>query len=131
MDLPDWATRLEQNLAGDYDLLVVGTAGDIADPDYLTDYYQSGDIRLNNAPGFADERVDELLALGRTTLDPAERKAIYAELQERVLELSPLVFLMWRAQSYAATPDLQDFTNLPGFLTFQSGISLENASMAD
>ncbi len=131
LDLPDWATRLEKNLDGDYDLLVVGTAGDIADPDYLSDYYLSGEIRLNNAPGFADERVDELLELGRTTLDPAERKAIYAELQERVLDLSPLVFLMWRDQSYAATPDLQDFTNLPGFLTFQSGISLENAYLAD
>ena len=131
LDLPDWATRLEQNLAGDYDMLVVGTAGDFADPDYLSDYYLSGDIRLNNAPGFADERVDELLALGRSTLGTEERKAIYSELQERVLELSPLVFLMWRDQSYAATPDLQGFTNLPGFLTFQSGISLENAYVAD
>ena len=127
LDLPDWATRLEQNLAGDYDLLVVGTAGDIADPDYLTDYYQSGAIRLNNAPGFADARVDELLQLGRSTLDPDERRAIYAELQERVLDLSPLVFLMWRSQSYAAAADVVGFEPLPGFLSFQSGISLQDA----
>ncbi|WP_119071111.1 ABC transporter substrate-binding protein [Aggregatilinea lenta] len=130
LDLPDWATRIEQNLAGDYDLLVVGTAGDVADPDYLSDYYQSGDIRLNNAPGYANARVDELLELGRTTIDPEERKAIYGELQEIVLEDSPLVFLAWRDQSYAAVKDLQGFANLPGFLSFQSGITLEEAYLA-
>jgi glutathione transport system substrate-binding protein len=108
----------------------VGTAGDIADPDYLSDYYQSGAIRLNNAPGFADTRVDELLKEGRVTLDPAKRKAIYSELQERVLDLSPLVFLMWRDQSYAAKKSLTGFKPLPGFLSFQSGISLETASIS-
>ena len=127
LDLPDWATRIEKNLEGDYDMLVVGTGGDIADPDYLSDYYQSGDIRLNNAPGWSNARVDELLQLGRQTIDPEERKEIYAELQEIVLEESPLVFLMWRDQSYAATADLQGFANLPGFLSFQSGITLEEA----
>ena len=131
LDLPDWATRIEQNLAGDYDLLVVGTGGDIADPDYLSDYYQSGDIRLNNAPGYANERVDELLAQGRTTIDPDERKAIYGQLQEIALEDSPLVYLMWRDQSYAATKNLQGFANLPGFLSFQSGMALEEAYIAD
>lgn len=130
LDLPDWATRLDKNLKGDYDFLVVGTAGDIADPDYLSDYYQSGAIRLNNAPGFADARVDELLKEGRVTLDPAKRKAIYSELQERVLDLSPLVFLMWRDQSYAAKKSLIGFKPLPGFLSFQSGISLETASIS-
>ena len=127
LDLPDWATRLEQNLAGDYDMLVVGTAGDIADPDYLRDFYQSGEIRLNNAPGFVDERIDELLELGRTTLDVDERRAIYAELQERALDQSPLVYLMWRSQSYAASDSVVGFEPLPGFLSFQSGISLEDA----
>ena len=127
LDLPDWATRLEQNLAADYDLLVIGTAGDIADPDFLSDFYQSGEVRLNNAPGFADARIDELLQLGRSTLNVDERRAIYAELQERALELSPLVYLMWRSQSYAASKHVVGFRPLPGFLSFQSGISLQDA----
>lgn len=127
LDLPDWATRLDQNLAGDYDMLVVGTAGDIADPDYLSDYYQSGDIRLNNAPGYSNPRVDELLEMGRSTLDVEERRAIYTELEEIVLEDSPLIFLMWRDQSYGASAHVVGFKPLPGFLNFQSGISLEHA----
>ncbi|MEW5719429.1 MAG: ABC transporter substrate-binding protein, partial [Chloroflexota bacterium] len=129
LDLPDWATRLQKNLKGEYDMLVVGTAGDVADPDYLADYYLSGPIRNNNAPGWSDPRVDELLKKGRETIDPAQRKAIYAELQQRVLDASPLVFLMWRDQSYAAKKSVDGFTPLPGFLSFQSGITLEEATI--
>jgi len=125
--LPDWATRLEKNLKGDYDFLVVGTGGDIADPDYLADFYQSGDIRLNNAPGYANPKVDELLSQGRSIVDPVKRKEIYDQLQEIVLDESPLVYLMWRDQSYGASTKLMGFEPLPGFLSFQSGIMLENA----
>ncbi len=127
LDLPDWATRLEKNLAAEYDVLVIGTAGDILDPDYLSDFYLSGDVRLNSAPGYANPRMDELLNLGRSTLDTAERKEIYYQVQEIALEDSPLVYLMWRDQSYAASVKVQGFEPLPGFLSFQSGIMLEDA----
>jgi glutathione transport system substrate-binding protein len=129
LDLPDWATRLQKNTKGDYDLLVVGTAGDINDPDFISDYYQSGDIRLNNAPGFADPRIDELLKQGRAELDPTRRKAIYDEIQQRALDESPLVFLLWREQSLGASKKVSGFTNLPYGLTFQWGLTLDNATI--
>lgn len=127
LDLPDWATRLEKNLRAEYEVLVVGTAGDISDPDFLSDYYRGGEVRLNNAPGYQNEQVEELLDRGRSTLDADERQEIYHQLQEIVLNESPLVYLMWRDQSYAASADLQGFEPLPGFLSFQSGIMLERA----
>lgn len=129
LDLPDWAARGQKNLKGDYDMLVVGTAGDITDPDFVSDYYESGPVRLNNSPGFADAKVDELLKAGRSELSDAKRKAIYGELQQRVLDQSPLVFLMWREQSYAAKKGVAGFQNLPGFLSFQSGITLEETTL--
>jgi glutathione transport system substrate-binding protein len=127
LDLPDWATRLQKGSKAEYDMTVIGTAGDITDPDFVSDYFASGSTRLNASPGFTDARIDELLTAGRAELDEAKRKAIYAELQQRALDLSPSVFLMWRDQSYAAKKGLQGFENLPGFLSFQSGITLEEA----
>jgi len=128
LDLPDWATRLQKNLKGDYDFLVVGTAGDIVDPDFLSDYYASGPIRLNSAPGFSDPEMDRLLQLGRETVDPKVRSQYYVQLEQRALELSPLVFLTWREQDYASSARVRGFVNLPGFLSFQSGLTLELAS---
>lgn len=128
LDLPDWATRLQMNLKGDYDFLVVGTAGDITDPDFLSDYYASGPIRLNSAPGFSDPDMDRLLQQARETTDRGERSRHYTDLQQRALRLSPLVFLTWREQAYASSSKIKGFVNLPGFLSFQSGLMLEKVS---
>lgn len=128
LDLPDWATRLDKNLKADYDFLVVGTAGDITDPDFLSDYYASGPIRLNSAPGFSDPDMDRLLQQARETTDRGERTKYYNELQQRALKLSPLVFLTWREQAYASSSKIKGFVNLPGFLSFQSGLMLEQVS---
>lgn len=131
LDLPDWATRMAKASTADYDFTVLGSLGEIADPDWLTNYFYGGDklVRTNNSPYFDDPEIDALLDKGRATVDPAERAKIYDAFVDRALELYPLAFFMWRQQDYAVRSSVSDFTNLPGFLTFQSGYSLENTRM--
>jgi ABC-type dipeptide transport system, periplasmic component len=127
LELPDWATRINKNMEGDYDFLVVGTSGDITDADWLSNFYLSGDVRLNNSAYFGDEEIDRLLAEGRMESDETKRQQIYEQLSARAMELSPFVYLSWREQSFGMKSNLQGFTNMPGFLSFQSGLTLENA----
>lgn len=126
VDLPDWSTRIERSNVGDYEIMVSGTAGNIVDMDWCTNYFASGPPRMNSAPYFADRQVDEYLALGRKTLDPAKRAEIYDNLRQRILELSPFVFINFREQCFARGADVEGFTNLDGILTYNSGITLEN-----
>lgn len=128
LDLPDWAGRMAKNTAGDYDVLVAGTAGDITDPDWLSNFFYGGEtlVRLNNSAWFNDAEINALLDEGRTTLDPAKRAEVYDRFVQRALETSPFVFLMWRDQSFAVRDTVEGFKNLPGFLTFQSGITVED-----
>ncbi|WP_286680209.1 ABC transporter substrate-binding protein [Tepidanaerobacter sp. EBM-49] len=130
LELPDWPTRIEKNLKGEYDFLVAGTSGDITDPDWLSNFFYGGDIRLNNSAYFNDPEINRLLDEGRTTLDESKRKEIYDKFSERALELSPFVFLTWREQSYGMKKEVEGFQNLPGFLSFQSGITLEDTYFA-
>lgn len=129
LDLPDWATRINKNTEGDYDFLVAGTSGDITDADWLSNFYKGGEVRLNNSAYFKDEKIDELLQKGRIETDDEKREEIYNELIERSLELSPFVYLTWREQSYGMSMDVEGFKNLPGFLSFQSGITLDETSI--
>lgn len=128
LDLPDWAGRMAKAAVADYDFTVMGSLGEITDADWLSNYYYGGQqlVRTNNSPYFQDDRIDELLDAARATVDPDEREALYAEFAERALELSPLVFYMWRDQSYAVRENVTGFTNMPAFLSFQSGFSIEN-----
>lgn len=126
LELPDWATRIERSNVGDYDMMVSGTTGNIVDMDWTTNYYESGDVRMNSCPGFADSEIDELLTKGRTTLDEAERQEIYDQFRERALELSPFVFINYREQVFAMAPGVKGFKNLDGILTYLSGLTLQN-----
>ena len=131
LDLPDWTTRIAKNTKGDYDFLVAGTAGDITDPDWLSNFYYGGTnlVRLNNSAHFNDPKINELLDAGRVAVDSAKRKSIYEAFVDRANDLSPFVYLMWRDQSYAVSNKVTGFKNMPGFLSFQSGFTIEDASV--
>ncbi len=126
VELPDWSTRIDRSNVGDYEILVSGTAGNIVDMDWATNYFASGETRMNSSPGFSDPKIDELLELGRTTLDEKEREKIYDEFRERALEQSNFVYINFREQAFARKDYVDGFKNLDGILTYCSGITLEN-----
>ena len=129
--LPDWATRVAQGNRGQYEMGVMGTAAESNDPDGVANQL---DGTLSNAYGrsinLPTPEIHDLLAKGRAEFDPAKRRAIYAEMETRVLDEANFVGIAWRSQGYAFAKDLKGFQNLPGALTFFSGYTLEAAEFA-
>jgi len=127
LNLPDWAKRVALGNQGQYDFSIMGSAGDFNDPDALTKFYD-GSLSTSYARsvGFEGKRISELFATARQEADMAKRKAMYAELQQLALDEAPIIPINWRAQGYAYQSYLSGFTNIPGFLTFFSGMVIEN-----
>jgi peptide/nickel transport system substrate-binding protein len=130
LNLPDWATRVTLGNRGQYDLAVGGTAADNNDPDGLANLID-GSLTPSYVRSFAVRvpRIEELLKLGRAELDPAKRKSIYKEMESIAIAEAPIVALAWRSQGYAMQKDVTGFRNLPGALTFNSGLTLEQAAV--
>lgn len=126
--LPDWPTRVSLGNEGRYQFAVHGTAGDLNDPDFLSAYLHSGPLNYLVAPGYSNPTIDQLLDQARATLDTGKRRALYERIQKLALDDSAYVFLSWREQGYAYTKELSGFRNLPGFLTFYSGYTLEETA---
>lgn len=126
VELPDWSTRIERSNKGDYEIMVSGTAGNIVDMDWTTNYFESGEPRMNSSAWFSDKEVDSLLKEGRVTLDSGKRTEIYDKLRKRILDLSPFVFINYREQAFARAESVEGFVNLKGVLTYNSGITLED-----
>ena len=59
----------------------------------------------------------------------ADRKAVYNQVQERILTTVPFASLVGRAQAFAYSKKLTGFANIPGFLTFESGYTLVGAQL--
>ncbi len=126
MNLPDWPTRLQLGADGDYDIAVYGTVGVTNDPAWLDQMLTPAGSQ--NAPfGYDDPTVGDLLDRGREATDESERKAIYDELGAYVLENAPVIGLAWRSQAYGYVDTIEGFSNIPGFLTFDSGYTLASA----
>lgn len=128
--LPDWATRVAVGNRGQYDFGVMGSAGDFNDPDSMAQFLDGSlTPTYTRSHGYNNPKVNELLAKGRAELDLAKRKAIYREMEKVALDDAALVGVAWRAQAYAMQKTAKGFSNLPGFLTFYSGLTLENVSL--
>lgn len=128
LDAPDWATRQEKALAGEYDMAIGGSAGVVNDPSFLANFV-TGPAANNRSFGFDDPTLDDLLQKGLAA--PAdERKAAYDAVQEQILKTVPFVSLVGRSQAFGMKDTVQGFTNIPGFLTFESGYTLATASVS-
>jgi peptide/nickel transport system substrate-binding protein len=129
--LPDWATRVALGNRGQYEIAVSGTTTDGNDPDGLAPLLDSSlGASMARSYDLPQPKLTELFAAGRSEFDPAKRKAIYVDLQKLAIEQAPAVFLAWRSQGYAMSRNVQGFTNLPGALTFMSGVTLEDTVFA-
>jgi peptide/nickel transport system substrate-binding protein len=113
MDVP---TQQKKRVSGDYTMFIDGFSLPWPDPDFYTVWFSSDAPLYGKSVGFSDERLDKLLDEGRSTLDQAKRKAIYAQVEQRLTELAPWVFLHWRPQAEAARANVKGYTRLPGAL---------------
>lgn len=91
IQLVEWGQFLKEWLGGNYDTVCL-TSGPLADPDGFTyDYFHSKSPR-NRAKWFTGE-LDDLVTQARTATDPARRRQLLVEVQRRVLDLVPVIYL--------------------------------------
>ena len=130
LKLPDWATRVSIGNRGQYDMGVMGTAADSNDPDGIATLID-GSLSPSYVRSFGvkTETITELLAAGRAELDGTKRKAIYRDLEKVAIDEAPMVGLTWRSQGYGMRKAVTGFENMPGALTFYSGLTFETAAV--
>jgi peptide/nickel transport system substrate-binding protein len=115
----EWSVLLNQYLdVAKFEAYMLGWGLGL-DPDcYLFFHSTAGVDADGNLVGFNDveysnPRVDELLELGRTTMDPKERKAIYDELQLIFNEELPYIFMYTQNVITAMNKKFQGVTISP------------------
>ncbi|MEM6430403.1 MAG: ABC transporter substrate-binding protein, partial [Deinococcota bacterium] len=91
----EWGTYLAETAAGNHDMFILGWVTVTADADYgLYALFHSENFgSTGNRTFWASDRVDELLTLGRTSIDVDARLEAYLEAQEIIAEEAPWVFL--------------------------------------
>lgn len=126
VSLPDWPTRVKLGAAGQYHMTVYATVFDSNDPSALSSLLSStlGDS-VSRPFGYKNDDMDRLLDLAMKETDVEKRKKIVAEIGQVHVGDPAIISYVFRRQAYGLGENVEGFQNLPGFLTFQSGISIE------
>lgn len=120
-------TLLEKRTSGDYGLLMDGTSLPWPDPDAYAQFFHSVEGTIYaKAVGFHNEELDQLLEQGRTVLNQTDRKGIYYQAEQVLLEEAPWIFVLWRSQAESTWDYVQGFVHFGGAAGFYSTANLEN-----
>lgn len=104
---PDFATWLDEQNTGNFDMLMMGWLGNI-DPDdfYYSQHHSDGG---SNAQGYSNGEVDELLDAARVETDQDARKDLYAQASTIIADEASYIYLYNPSVIQAWNPDLSGY----------------------
>ncbi|MEX2500803.1 MAG: ABC transporter substrate-binding protein [Trueperaceae bacterium] len=107
----DWSIYLPKALEGDFDATILGESGQSDPDDFLFNvFYTDNGGNLGN---FSNAELDALLEQGRQVSDQDERRGIYLEAQEIILDQAAHVFLFHSSQYEGIRGDVRGFVHFP------------------
>lgn len=99
-------------LKADFDATVALNGGN-PDPDVMFYRYWYSTGNLNNVAAYNSPDIDKLLEQGRATADPDKRKPIYNQIQQKLADAAPWVWLYVGYEYRVMQPSVKGFTALP------------------
>jgi peptide/nickel transport system substrate-binding protein len=118
----EFATSLKQAEEGNYQAFLIGWSGRV-DPDGNSYVFHKCGAPQNNR-GYCDKAVDALLDEARTRTTPAERKAVYEKVAEKVLAEGGIIYLYHRLVIIAHSQRLAGYRQMPDGLVRVVGVKL-------
>lgn len=125
IEVMEWGTYLDETAAGNHEMFILGWSTSTGDADYATYplFHSSNVGDPGNRTFTMDDELDQLLEAARVEKDENTRLDLYRQVQERLVELAPMLYLLHtdyitgvsnHVEGFAVTPAgmflLQDVT---------------------
>ena len=123
----EWGAFLDAAAVGEPDMFLLGWTTVTTDADYglFPLFHSSSFGQAGNRTFYKNDRVDELLELGRFTSDQDERLEYYREAQELIVEDAPWIFLQTRENVTGYRNWVQGFEHHPTGSYFLDEVTLD------
>jgi len=104
----EWGTYLQSLRSGEFHVFANSFMPETVDPDITFSFlYASSSIPSPNRMRFSNARVDELIELGRTTVDQAARAEFYREALRIITDQVPTIFIDHDIQTVATRAGIE------------------------
>ncbi|SEB59269.1 peptide/nickel transport system substrate-binding protein [Paramicrobacterium humi] len=103
----DFATWLDEQNTGNFDMLMMGWLGNIDPDDFYYAQHHTG--AASNAQKYSNAEVDKLLDAGRTETDESARKQLYADAATIIADEASYIYLYNPSVIQAWSSDLKGY----------------------
>jgi len=107
IDAQIFKQRLAKMTSGDFDIVLAGWGPDYDDALTFGDLFASWN--LNNRGRYTSDRMDELVRIAQSSLDPQTRMDAFGEIQQLVYDDVVIIPMYERGWSYVVDPRLEGF----------------------
>lgn len=124
----EWGALLDSLNAGEHEMFILGWSNSTFDADGSTFqlFHSSNHGATGNRAFLTDQTVDDLIVSASMETDNDKRMELYAELQERLHELSPWCPLYYRDDNVGVRADLKGFKLHKGAQHYLGNCHYEN-----
>ncbi len=120
----EWTQYLANRRDNQYAISLGGWMGDNGDPDnFLYSLLASENVGQSNTSWYENPQVDELLVQAQEATDQEERKRLYQQAEQIIVEDAPWVFLGYQKHQVVTSNTLQDFVIQPTYIYYLAGVS--------
>jgi peptide/nickel transport system substrate-binding protein/oligopeptide transport system substrate-binding protein len=111
----DWSAYKEALNKGEADAFWLSWWADYPDPEnfFYPMFHSANRGPAGNRTWFLDGTVDRLIEQAQSTVDERDRYRLYRQVNERVVQEAPWVFMWHRSDFFVVQPRVQDFRIYP------------------
>ena len=114
IDIRPWEEVVKAGQNGDYDMILAGWNGDVADPDnFLYTFFSSENSKkgiVSNYSFYNNAQVDSLLTLARQATDKSFRILLYREIQKIIYTDAPAIPLVHTIPTIGINKSVKNYT---------------------
>jgi peptide/nickel transport system substrate-binding protein len=104
----EWSTWIKDVVSnGDYEMEIVLISGGIDPDDFYYQWLHTGEVF--NIVKYSDPQMDSMLEQARSTLDQGQRKQMYTDIANKMLDDVPWSHIIYRQSVMAGSSALKDF----------------------
>src|SRR5215210_8091249 len=120
----EWTQYRADRRAGLFACDLYGWQGDNGDPDnFLATFFYSANKGGGNTTFYDNPEVDDLLVQAVRISDLEERKALYQQVEQIVVDDAPCVFLGYQKHQVVTRANITDFQLQPTYIYYFAGVS--------
>jgi ABC-type transport system substrate-binding protein len=120
----EWTQYRDDRRAGKFACDLYGWQGDNGDPDnFLATFFYSANKGGGNTTFYENPEVDDLLVQAVRVSDMEERKALYQQVEQIVVDDAPWVFLGYQKHQVVTRANITDFQLQPTYIYYFAGVS--------